>query len=105
MKRTHLKLNLSHSASKTDREVGPQAPNAYYYEWNFKIDFGTSETKEVIKRIDVSLHETFENPKRVLTKHPYTVIEQGYGSFQLNRKNLTQTTTQNTVFSFVKIFL
>lgn len=76
--------NLTHSAQKSDRLVPNLEEKVYYYDWTFEIDFGKAvETTEIIKKIDIKLHETFSNHIRKYTEPPFKVIEQGYGSFAI----------------------
>ena len=36
-----------------------------------------------VKKVQFKLHETFNNPNRVITKPPYELTETGWGEFEI----------------------
>ncbi|CAJ0843410.1 13306_t:CDS:2 [Entrophospora sp. SA101] len=78
------------SSSQTTKEVTKfQSPDGYSIrEWKLTIyainDVGAKFQANFIEKVEYNLHPTFKNPTRIMKKAPFTIIEKGWGEFDMN---------------------
>ncbi|CAJ0746187.1 20653_t:CDS:2 [Entrophospora sp. SA101] len=66
-----------------------QSPDGYSIrEWKLTIyainDVGAKFQANFIEKVEYNLHPTFKNPTRIMKKAPFTIIEKGWGEFDMN---------------------
>ncbi|XP_066137397.1 protein AF-9-like [Euwallacea fornicatus] len=75
-----INLEIGHNASLREKITS----EGYTHDWDvFVRGPNNTEIRHFVEKVVFHLHETFENPKRVLKEPPYIVKTSGYAGFNL----------------------
>lgn len=70
--------NISKGFGKKREEDG------HTHQWTVYVKpFNNEDMSAYVKKIHFKLHESYENPNRIITKPPYEVSETGWGEFEV----------------------
>lgn len=70
--------NVSRAFGKKREEDG------HTHQWTVYVKpFFNEDMQTYVKKIHFKLHESYENPNRIITKPPYEVSETGWGEFEV----------------------
>ena len=79
-KAIHVTIEIGHKAWNLRERIYD-----YTHKWNIFVRSGEDNQHfdKLVQKVVFNLHETFDNPTRVLTTPPFCVKENGYGEFEL----------------------
>lgn len=70
--------NISKGFGKKREEDG------HTHQWTVYVKpYNNEDMSTYVKKIHFKLHESYENPNRIITKPPYEVSETGWGEFEV----------------------
>ncbi|KAG5674246.1 hypothetical protein PVAND_004226 [Polypedilum vanderplanki] len=66
------------------KAFGVKREDGHTHQWTVYVKpYSNEDMQTYVKKIHFKLHESYENPNRIVTKPPYEVSETGWGEFEV----------------------